>query len=242
MKTIRLLLLMMFSWLLLSASAPAFYNPSVGRWLNRDPIAERGGANLYGFLDNDPVKRIDLVGLQALPVPQPLPPIILLPPPEVPPGKIIPFPGRPTPIGTPQVALCIVVFAGTYYVTYEIAEATGLHDGLGDLIGDLIAPPLVGGATGTWPGGPLPGGSPDPVKLPKVSPGPCANCGNGCKPCPPNSPAWEVNEPGHGSSTTHWHWIEYHQIPSTFSKPGSKFKPCDCIPMRQSSPIKPPGA
>ncbi len=39
------------------------YNPAVGRWLGRDPIAENGGANLLGFAGNDPVNRIDNFGL-----------------------------------------------------------------------------------------------------------------------------------------------------------------------------------
>lgn len=37
---------------LLSEFAPvaqAFFNPSTGRWLSRDPIEERGGANLTGL-------------------------------------------------------------------------------------------------------------------------------------------------------------------------------------------------
>ena len=29
-----------------------FYVPSLMRWLNRDPIGERGGANIYGFCEN----------------------------------------------------------------------------------------------------------------------------------------------------------------------------------------------
>ena len=28
------------------------YSPCLGRWLNRDPIEEDGGANLYGFVNN----------------------------------------------------------------------------------------------------------------------------------------------------------------------------------------------
>src|SRR5207249_11803613 len=32
-----------------------FYDPSMQRWLNRDPILEYGGINLYGFVSNDPV-------------------------------------------------------------------------------------------------------------------------------------------------------------------------------------------
>ena len=40
-----------------------YYDPSQGRFLNRDPIGEAGGANLYRFVDNDPVQKIDLFGL-----------------------------------------------------------------------------------------------------------------------------------------------------------------------------------
>ena len=29
-----------------------YYNPETGRWLSRDPIAEKGGFNLYGFILN----------------------------------------------------------------------------------------------------------------------------------------------------------------------------------------------
>ncbi len=29
------------------------YNPDLGRWLNRDPIGENGGVNLYGFVGNN---------------------------------------------------------------------------------------------------------------------------------------------------------------------------------------------
>ncbi len=40
-----------------------YYSPSMGRWLNRDPIGEQGGLNLYGFVRNDPVNRWDWLGL-----------------------------------------------------------------------------------------------------------------------------------------------------------------------------------
>ena len=39
-----------------------FYVPSLMRWLNRDPIGERGGENLYGFCDNNPVANCDKDG------------------------------------------------------------------------------------------------------------------------------------------------------------------------------------
>ena len=39
-----------------------FYRPDLGRWLNRDPIEEEGGENLYAFCDNNPVLYIDILG------------------------------------------------------------------------------------------------------------------------------------------------------------------------------------
>ncbi|MGB0155105.1 MAG: RHS repeat domain-containing protein [Verrucomicrobiales bacterium] len=44
-----------------------YYDAVSGRWLNRDPIAERGGWNLYGFVKNNGVGRIDLFGLSCMP-------------------------------------------------------------------------------------------------------------------------------------------------------------------------------
>jgi RHS repeat-associated protein len=40
------------------------YNPSTGRWLNRDPIEEKGDLILYAFSHNNPVNYIDLFGLR----------------------------------------------------------------------------------------------------------------------------------------------------------------------------------
>ena len=40
-----------------------FYDPSLGRFINRDPIAEAGGTNLYAFVGNSPVNRFDYLGL-----------------------------------------------------------------------------------------------------------------------------------------------------------------------------------
>jgi RHS repeat-associated protein len=41
-----------------------FYGPLTQRWPNRDPIGERGGLNLYGFVVNNPLTRFDALGLQ----------------------------------------------------------------------------------------------------------------------------------------------------------------------------------
>jgi len=40
-----------------------YYDPVTGRWPSRDPIAEEGGINLYGFLENDGVDRWDFLGM-----------------------------------------------------------------------------------------------------------------------------------------------------------------------------------
>ncbi len=39
-----------------------FYSRDLHRWLNRDPIEERGGLNLYGFCGNDGVNQVDSLG------------------------------------------------------------------------------------------------------------------------------------------------------------------------------------
>jgi RHS repeat-associated protein len=39
------------------------YSASLGRWLSRDPISERGGMNLYGFVNNDAIAHVDASGL-----------------------------------------------------------------------------------------------------------------------------------------------------------------------------------
>jgi RHS repeat-associated protein len=44
-----------------------YYNPTNGRWLNRDPIEESGGLNLYGFVGNDPTNGVDVLGMACDP-------------------------------------------------------------------------------------------------------------------------------------------------------------------------------
>ncbi len=39
-----------------------YYWPELGRWLNRDPIEEAGGVNLYFYCFNDPVDHYDWLG------------------------------------------------------------------------------------------------------------------------------------------------------------------------------------
>jgi uncharacterized protein RhaS with RHS repeats len=42
-----------------------YYDPLTGRWPSRDPIEERGGANLYAFVWNDGVNSWDYLGLDV---------------------------------------------------------------------------------------------------------------------------------------------------------------------------------
>jgi len=68
-----------------------FYDPNLQRWINRDPIEERGGYNLYSFVANNPLFFIDPYGLDVddlhiecptLELPPQPPPISLVPPPQ----------------------------------------------------------------------------------------------------------------------------------------------------------------
>jgi RHS repeat-associated protein len=40
-----------------------YYSTSLGRWINRDPIEEEGGLNLYAFVGNNAIDSIDATGL-----------------------------------------------------------------------------------------------------------------------------------------------------------------------------------
>jgi hypothetical protein len=44
-----------------------YYDPLTGRWPSRDPIGEKGGLNLYGFVGNDGVGRVDVLGKKEMP-------------------------------------------------------------------------------------------------------------------------------------------------------------------------------
>ena len=64
MKTKRFFfLLFVLASLLAGANrASAFYNPETGRWLNKDPLEEQGGFNLYAFVVNNPLLYVDAMG------------------------------------------------------------------------------------------------------------------------------------------------------------------------------------
>jgi RHS repeat-associated protein len=43
-----------------------YYNPSLGRWLGRDPLVEKGGLHLYAFCRNNAVNAYDALGMIPL--------------------------------------------------------------------------------------------------------------------------------------------------------------------------------
>ncbi|MEI6528082.1 MAG: RHS repeat-associated core domain-containing protein [bacterium] len=43
-----------------------FFNPSIAKWITRDPLAEKGGINLTAFCENDPINKFDPLGESAL--------------------------------------------------------------------------------------------------------------------------------------------------------------------------------
>ena len=44
-----------------------FYNPRDGRWISREPIGDKVGANLYAFMGNTIIQNVDILGLIAIP-------------------------------------------------------------------------------------------------------------------------------------------------------------------------------
>jgi uncharacterized protein RhaS with RHS repeats len=45
-----------------------YYSPDLGRWLNRDPLGEKGGINLYLFVSNSSLDKWDFLGRSVHPL------------------------------------------------------------------------------------------------------------------------------------------------------------------------------
>lgn len=43
------------------------YDPSIGRWLNKDPIRFASGSNFYVYVKNDPINFVDPSGQVGIP-------------------------------------------------------------------------------------------------------------------------------------------------------------------------------
>ena len=43
-----------------------YYSPSIGRFISRDPIGYKGGINVYAYVNNNPVNKIDPLGLRSV--------------------------------------------------------------------------------------------------------------------------------------------------------------------------------
>ena len=85
--------LIAFLTLICATTASAFYDPSTQRWINRDPIQEKGGLNAFTFAANSPIEMVDTYGRSIWhwpPWKKPTPP---KPPPPPPSSPWLAFPG-----------------------------------------------------------------------------------------------------------------------------------------------------
>jgi RHS repeat-associated protein len=102
-----------------------YYDPITGRWPSRDPIGERGGLNLYGFVGNNGVALIDYLGyLNRIPNPIPENPLPLKPVPVQPaPNPPQPAPNLPQP--APEAVFGIIYQSYTICMEVELIPCKG---------------------------------------------------------------------------------------------------------------------
>jgi len=118
-------------WLMTLTNSLAFYDPNVQRWINRDPIGEKGGINLFGFVANRAISRIDYLGLDN---------------PIMGPGGAV-GPGS----GLPDPTIFIPVIPATPIVTVQpiVGQQPGLMDIIAWNSGEIGQPAWAGKLTFT---------------------------------------------------------------------------------------------
>ncbi len=82
------------------------YNPVLGRWIQRDPIGFKDGANLYGYVGGGPVGVLDPGGLIPNRPPGPFPGVLVV---RYPWKRITPSPLTVEKYGNPTISLSYVV-------------------------------------------------------------------------------------------------------------------------------------
>jgi RHS repeat-associated protein len=93
------------------------YDADSGRWLNRDPIQEAGGLNLYGYVGNNPINRIDPLGLDFVAMFSGWNPYYVPPPPAPRPSGIFIFAGGELP--APGRARAAMDYEGATFFGYN---------------------------------------------------------------------------------------------------------------------------
>jgi len=125
-----------------------FYNPGTGRWINRDPIREMGGVNLYAGMGNNPVNFIDNYGLSFWS--------------SFGRGIVKGVIGATVVVGVAAVAVTVgvpaAVVTGTLYVAGAVGAgltvASVIHDrsadNIGNSLGSFVGGAIVGGGSGRF--------------------------------------------------------------------------------------------
>jgi RHS repeat-associated protein len=172
-----------------------WYLPSVGRYMEPDPIAKGGGFNgdvgpgWYGYAEGNPLKYVDTDSSQSVPA------YPFVAPPPLPPAA-----------NMPMITPALPWFARV----------------LGALPA-LVWPSMMGEHRGDT--NPVNGDPPwkDQLYSKKTSVNPGRRPGGGCNPCPPDSPFWTHNN--HTCEGTHQHYMFYRQNPVTCECWVDRFSP-----------------
>jgi RHS repeat-associated protein len=121
------------------------YLPWLGRWPSRDPIAEKGGLNLCGFVKNDALNRWDILGLIFEGGVEPPPANNLNPPPSV------PFPKCRIALRCQDVRRYGVMLGTHCGLVVDTGDGVYKIDGSGGKINSRwVTPGSPSDATGSW--------------------------------------------------------------------------------------------